>query len=161
MKERKLKFKNGISKDINKIFKNYILSNGICHINKNEELIDIFNFKEFKYNKNVLSLEYNINNISEIISIKHDKRKKYLNEIKIRYKIPLSFNNKEIMIFNNYFVKNNKRKCKIIYKNKENNLKVKLNVKNYNKEILNIKLKGINQSIALMNGKREYKLLME
>ena len=42
------------------------------------------------------------------------------------------------------FVKNNKNNCKIIYKNKEYELREYINIKDNKKEKIEIKLKGIN-----------------
>ena len=70
----------------------------------------------------------------------------YIDEIIIRYKI--NKNEKEIKIFDfdNRFIKNNKDKCKIIYEEKEYEIKEKLDIDNnkIKNEILEIKLKGIN-----------------
>ena len=49
-----------------------------------------------------------------------------------------------INIFGSEFVKNNKNICKMIIDNKEYEITEKYNIKNYNKNILQIKLKGIN-----------------
>ena len=62
------------------------------------------------------------------------------NEITIIYKIN---NSKEIKIFGEEFVKNNKGKCKIIYKGKDYELEEYFKIKN-NEDILEIKLSGIN-----------------
>ena len=70
-------------------------------------------------------------------------RKKY-DYITINYKI----NNKKIQIFGEDFVKNNKNICQIIYENKSLELTQFLELKNIgNKEILEIKLIGINNII--------------
>ena len=53
----------------------------------------------------------------------------------------------EIDIFGYDFVKNNKNKCKMIIDNMEYEIKNKYNIKNYNNNRLNIKLKGINNLI--------------
>ena len=67
----------------------------------------------------------------------------YIDEIIIRYKI--NKNEKEIKIFDTDFIKNNKDKCKIIYEDKEYEIKEKWNIDdNIKNEILEIKLKGIN-----------------
>ena len=49
----------------------------------------------------------------------------------------------EINIFGHKFVENNKNKCKIIIDNKEYEIIDKYNIKSYNNNKLNIKLKGI------------------
>ena len=67
----------------------------------------------------------------------------YIDEIIIRYKI--NKNENEIKIFGSDFIKNNKDKCKIIYEEKEYEIKEKFNIDDkINNEILEIKLKGIN-----------------
>ena len=50
----------------------------------------------------------------------------------------------KIKIFDAHFVENNKNICKIIYKDKEYELKSSFNIDNNNKDIFSIKLKGIN-----------------
>ena len=64
-------------------------------------------------------------------------------EILIRYKIDK--NKDKVKIFDNDFVENNKNLCKIIYEGKEYELQEEFNTKDINKEILEIKLKGINK----------------
>ena len=54
-----------------------------------------------------------------------------------------------INIFGSAFVENNKNICKLIINNQEYNISEKFNVKNYNNNILEIKLKGINNVIDL------------
>ena len=49
-----------------------------------------------------------------------------------------------INIFGSEFVKNNKNICKMIIDNTEYNIEKLFNVKEYNNNILKIKLKGIN-----------------
>ena len=61
------------------------------------------------------------------------------NKIKIIYKN--NNNEKEIKIFGEIFVDNNKDKCKIIHNNKEYDLNSKFNVENINQ--LEIELNGI------------------
>jgi len=52
-------------------------------------------------------------------------------------------NNKEIKIFGYMFVKNNNNKCKMIIDDNEYELTCECNIENYNNNILNIKLKGV------------------
>jgi hypothetical protein len=54
-----------------------------------------------------------------------------------------------INIFGGEFVKNNKNICKMIIDDEEYEIKEKFNIKNYNKKILKIKLKGIDNIISL------------
>ena len=49
-----------------------------------------------------------------------------------------------VKIFGSEFVKNNKNNCKIIYENKEYELREYINIKDNKKEKIEIKLKGIN-----------------
>ena len=53
-------------------------------------------------------------------------------------------NKENINIFGKKFVENNKNKCRMIIDNKEYEISEKYNIKNYNKNKLEIKLKGIN-----------------
>ena len=69
------------------------------------------------------------------------KKEEVITEINIIYKLNYEW---EIKIFGYEFVKNNKNICKMIIDNKEYEIKEKYNVKNYNNNILEIKLKGIN-----------------
>ena len=64
------------------------------------------------------------------------------NEIDLIYNIPN--NEKEIQIFGDTFVENNKDLCKIVYNNKEYDLTTKFDCKDIKDNILKIKLKGIN-----------------
>ena len=63
-----------------------------------------------------------------------------ISEINIIYDIN---ENKYIDIFGFYFVNNNKNICRMIIDNKEYEISEKYNIKNYNKNKLEIKLKGI------------------
>ena len=63
------------------------------------------------------------------------------NEIKIIYNISKNENN--IKIFGKEFVKYNKNNCKIIYENKEYELKEEFKLKNNIKDKLEIRLKII------------------
>jgi len=70
----------------------------------------------------------------------------HISEINIIYNINQKDNFIEeediINIFGNKFVKNNKNNCKLEIGNKEYEITDKFNIKNYNNNILNIKLKG-------------------
>ena len=74
------------------------------------------------------------------------KKEKDITEINIIYNINYET---EINIFGYNFVVNNKNNCKMIIDNKEYEINVKCNVKNNNKNILKIKLKGINNIIDM------------
>ena len=68
------------------------------------------------------------------------KSNKDIQEINIVYNI----NNKEIIrLFGDKFVRNNKKICKMIIDNKKYKIEAEYNVKNYKKNKLEIKLKGI------------------
>ena len=77
--------------------------------------------------------------IPKILKIYNEINK---NEISLIYSI--TNNKKEIKIFGEEFVKNNKDLCKIIYDNKEYDLTEKFDCKDIKDQVLNIKLKGIN-----------------
>ena len=76
-----------------------------------------------KEDKSEIKLIYDIN-----------KKDKYLGE-----------DEQNINIFGAKFVKNNKNKCKMIIYNKENEISEKYNITNYNDNIVEIKLKGIDK----------------
>ena len=101
-----------------------------------EPIIEFENMIKNKDNKN----ELEDNNKAEIIEKNNIED---INEITIRYKIEDC--SKEIRIFGDKFVKNNRYKCKIIVCDKEFELESHINVKNkkLNDGILEIKLKGI------------------
>jgi len=69
------------------------------------------------------------------------------NEIDLLYNIPN--NEKEIKIFGDEFVRNNKDLCRIIFNNKEYDLTETFNCENIKDNILKIKLKGINNATDL------------
>ena len=110
---------------------------------RNNEIIH--NIKELNGNKilkdissinNENNLTKKINNILEIY------KKMNVDKISIKYII----NKKDkIKIFGKGFVINNKSICKIIYEDKEYELQEFFDTTNINKEILEIKLKGINE----------------
>ena len=123
-----------IKKIINeKNYRNYEMLLNKKEINKNNIKDDI---------KEIIN-DDNINNkFKKIIDIYN--KMEYLDEIIIRYKI--NKNEKEIKIFDNKFINNNKDKCKIIYEEKEYEIKERWNIDDkIKKEILEIKLKAINK----------------
>ena len=65
-----------------------------------------------------------------------------ISEINIIYKIEIVEDN--IKIFGNEFVENNKNKCKMIIDNKEYEIQEYFDIESNNNNILNLKLKGIN-----------------
>ena len=86
------------------------------------------------------------NNFSKILKIYEqiEFKKKIKNDLLIRYKI--KENEKNLKIFHQKFVENNKNHCKIIYDNIENELSEYINidnVKNIKNNIVEIKLTGI------------------
>ena len=97
--------------------------------------------KEIKNNKS----EIKITNKTKNDELKNEDNN---DEIIIQYQIDNIINYKNIRIFGDKFVKNNKNKCKILIKGKEANLSSHLNIeKNQlnDDNILELKLKGINQ----------------
>ena len=70
-------------------------------------------------------------------------------EINIIYDIKKD--DEDIDIFGREFVKKNKNKCKMIIDNKEYEIVDEYNVKNYNNNILKIKLIGINNVTDMSN----------
>jgi len=68
---------------------------------------------------------------------------KDVSAINIIYNINIK-NKGSINIFGEKFVKNNRNICKMIIDNKEYEISEKYNIKNYKKNKLEIKLKGIN-----------------
>ena len=126
LKEAIIEFRKQIKNEDNKIKD---IENKIIYNMKNE---DIKNNKEEK-KKNYLH---------ELIGKKNEDKE---DEITIRYKIEDIMDRKEIRLFGDEFVKNNRRKCKIIIDKKEFNLKtyVDINVNQLNNGIFEIKLKGI------------------
>jgi len=111
-------------------YRNYELLITLNNINIINEFKEI-NRTNYKFDK--------IINIYEKMNNKDD-------EITIIYNIN---NEEKIKIFGEPFVKNNKDKCKIIYEYEEYNLSEEFNVKNKNKNKLEIKLKGINKVTAM------------
>ena len=84
----------------------------------------------------------NDNNINEKLNEIYNKiNTKFNDEITIQYII--KENQKEIKLFGNTFVENNKDNCKIIISGKEIELKEKIELNNITNNILEIKLKGI------------------
>ena len=67
---------------------------------------------------------------------------KDISEINIIYDINKE-NKENINIFGEEFVKNNRNICRMIIDNKEYKISEEYNIKNYNKNKLEIKLKGI------------------
>jgi len=144
-------FNNNIDEIINKL-KN-IKENMKIYYKINEDIINNYNIKNKNYRilQNINEIN-NDNIIKEIKEINNDDKNKLekimniynkmnINEINIIYKIN---KNKKIKIFGEEFEKNNKDKCKIIYDNKEYELKEEFEIKNKNESKLNITLKNIN-----------------
>ena len=100
-------------------------------------------FLQFSPNIELIVREMNIIQNNSEKSEKNVKQKD--DTIEINYKI--NKNSNFIKIFGVDFVENNKEKCKILYKNKEYDLQSVFNIQNIEEKdnnILNIKLKGIN-----------------
>ena len=81
---------------------------------------------------------------------------KDISEISIIYDI----NKEDINIFGKEFVENNNNICKIIIDNKEYEICSKYNIKDYNKNKLEIKLKGINNINNMSNMFRQCSSLL-
>ena len=159
MKDICNRFAISIGKDINKIIFIYdgkVLNEDLLElsfiknvkdIDRERKKINLFVYeKELKNEKNKLN---NNNKLEELIL--NDNKKEYnkvnkisdnINEIKIIYKI--NKNEKEIKLFGFNFIDNNKDKCKLIYENKEYELKAYFSIKERNIELLEIKLNDIN-----------------
>ena len=122
-----------IMKNIENKDRNYEILNNMIEINNNNVMKDI------KY----IAEEKNINNkINIILDITNKIGIKNKDEITIIYNI--NKNQKSIRLFNSEFVNNNKNICKIIYDNKEIELKENINIEGKNGK-LEIKLKGISK----------------
>ena len=94
------------------------------------------NLEDIKTEKNKIAEEY-----ITYKTISEKKIKDFNDEIFIIYKI--GKDEDSVKIFYSDFVELNKNNCKIIYEEKEYDLKKEFNVKNIKKEILEIRLKGI------------------
>ena len=115
-------------------------------------------FKNYETLTNINQINNNIHNIlSEIKLINSENSDQTLNILNIYQKmvnketseVNLTYNiNREentINIFGTDFVKNNKDKCKMFIDGKEYEISKKFDITNYDKEKLEIKLKGINK----------------
>ena len=114
--------------------RNYEILYNLNEINNNihiKELDSIINSKDLNIIMNNILLIYN----------KMTTKEQFSDEITIIYEIKK--NKDSIKIFGEDFVNNNKNFCKFICDGKEYDLKETFNVKNYDKDILEIKLKGI------------------
>ena len=124
-----------IIENLNNKNKNYEILYNINNINNNtfhNDIKDIINEKDY-----FLKLK-KILNICELMDTRYIK-----NDILIKYEIKK--NDKEINLFGENFVKNNKNICKYIYENKEYELNNIFTLTNDNikNDILEIKLTGI------------------
>ena len=149
------KTKNNINEIINKLYK--IINNlDLYHqVNKRiyEDFINnieynninhnlLYNINEFnKNNENIIKelneIDYNIQTIDKFNNLLYTKNKVKANEISIIYKI----DKKEMRLFGNNFVKNNKNNCSIIYNNKEYPLKSIFDKKMINNHDNKLKIK--------------------
>ena len=121
----------------NKLVKNY------KNQKRNFELIQ--NLKEISNNSILkdICLINNENDInSKINGYLEMYKKMIINEISLKFNIN---KNNKVKIFGQKFVDNNKDKCKIIFENKEYGLQTEFDIKDINKDILEIKLKGIGE----------------
>ena len=112
---------------------------------KNMEYETIIMELKEHYEKNLEDIKTEKNKIAEEYiaykTISEKKIKDFNDEIFIIYKI--GKDEDSVKIFYSDFVELNKNNCKIIYEEKEYDLKKEFNVKNIKKEILEIRLKGI------------------
>jgi len=129
----------------NQILNNYIIKNRNYEILQNiNEIINNRIIEEI----NKINKDEDINNkIIKILNIYNKMMDKDISEINIIYDISKRDKKIEkedtINIFGDEFVKNNKNICKMIIDNEEYEIIEKYNIKNFSKNILNIKLKGI------------------
>jgi len=115
------------------------------HEKKNMEYETIIMELKEHYEKNIEDIKAEKNKIAEEYisykTISEKKIKDFNDEIFIIYKI--GKDEDSVKIFYSDFVELNKNNCKIIYEEKEYDLKEEFNIKNLKKEILEIRLKGI------------------
>ena len=123
-----------VTKNLDNKNRNYEILNNILEISNNDIIKDIKNISEEKNSKEKFNLIIDISN--NYLEIPKD------DEITLIYKI--NNNDKLIKIFDEEFIKNNKNICKIIYKEKEMELKERFDVSAENDKLI-IKLKGINK----------------
>ena len=130
----------GIHKGAGKGSKNYNLGTFL------KEPLEIFNNK---YKNNINENNKIKENNDEAIKI--NKVNDDVDEITIQYKIDKIGYSKNIRIFGDIFVENNKDKCKIIINENEFDLKSHLNINKsqLNNNIFEIKIKGIKQIINM------------
>ena len=135
---------------------NNIINNYIIEKNRNYEILQ--NINEINNNIygeiNKINNDENINNkIINIVNIYNKMVNKDISEINIIYDISKKVKDIEeeetINIFGGEFVQNNKNICKIIIDDEEYDIKEKFDIKNYKKNILKIKLKGIDNVINM------------
>ena len=140
---------NILNEVIDKMNKYYKINEDIInnYDNKNRNYEILYNLNIIKNNNNIIEELKNINNDNSIINkfnnIFNIYKNMNINEINMIYEN--KGKDKEIKIFDEDFVKNNKNNCKIIYKEKEQELKEKINFGLFEKinDKLEIKLKGI------------------
>ena len=129
----------------------YNIDNNIYNSLKNKHIT-----YELLYSFNKLNESDIINDINEIIKNENNRYQKlnemynkmnYADEITIQYLI--KDNENEVKIFGGDFVENNKDHCKIIIEGKEMELQETIELTKMNNNILEIKLKGI-QNIIYM-----------
>jgi len=167
IKEEEKELRNIIDRmndDIERIkYKLNIVKNNIEKYYKIKKYINEKNYNNYKMLLNKKEINNNSikNDIKDIINDDNINNKfkkiidiynkmEYLDEIIIRYNI--NKDEKEIKVFDNRFINNNKDKCKIIYEEKEYELKEKWNIDDKIKnEILEIKLRGINNITDMSN----------
>ena len=127
MKDILKRYSSEIKKDINSL---YFINNSKQIINQEIILSDYIKTNSNENTKFCVIVKEK-NNETNIVPKNKDNDK-----IILKYKIDK--NNNSIKIFGHEFVKNNKDKCKIIFEEKEDDLKTNLEVSNINKDYWNL-----------------------
>ena len=151
---------DGIIQKLNDIKKNFEI-----YYNINKNIINNYNKEKINY-----EILYNIDNIKNInntdiiknindiikdnnIQNKFNKLINIYNKIESHKAITIFYtnnkNNDDIRIFGKEFVKNNINNCTMIIDNKSYKISEKFKIDNYNKDKIEVKLKGINKIINM------------
>jgi len=138
----------------NNIMNNYIIKNRNYEILQN---IYEINNNDIYEEINKINIDKDINNkMVNIINIYNKMINKGISEINIIYDINkknenIKYEKDTINIFGTKFVENNKNICKMIIDNEEYEIKEKFKINKYNKKMLKIKLKGIDNVTNMSN----------
>ena len=153
-------FKNKVDNIISKLEK--VKTNLDKYYEINEKMLNNYkpSFKNYETLTNINQINNNIHNILEEIKLINSKEddqtlnilniyqkmvNKETSEVNMTYNIDREENNNTINIFGTDFVKHNKDKCKMFIDGEEYEIRKKFDITNYDKEKLEIKLKGINK----------------